>query len=120
MMMACLPLFALYTRALFRKSGLVYLQHLVVAIHFHTFVYLWVLFTQGWTGLADLPGWGLGGWVAFACNAWLCLYPFLMLRRLFASSWPKTVLKTGLLTIAYTLTLSFGFFLTAVIAFLLT
>lgn len=119
MMMLCLPLFALYTRVLFRKSGLVYLQHLVVSVHFHTFVYLWVLFTQGWTALAGLPGWGLDGWVAFAGNAWLFVYPVVMLRRIFTGSWPKTVFKAGLLALAYTLTLSFGFLLTAVIAFFL-
>lgn len=117
MMMFCLPLFALYTRVLFRKSGLVYLQHLVVSVHFHTFVYLWVLFTRGWTALAGLPGWGLDGWVAFAGNTWLCVYPVLMLRRLFAGSWPRTLLKAGLLAGAYTFTLAFGFLLTAMIAY---
>jgi hypothetical protein len=117
MMMFCLPLFALYTRALFRKSGLVYLQHLVISVHFHTFVYVWVLFIRGWTALAGLPGWGLDGWVAFAGNTWLVVYPFVMLRRLFAGSWFKTLFKGGLLALGYSFTLAFGFFLTAVVAF---
>lgn len=120
MLMFCLPFFALYTRVLFRKSGFVYLQHLVLSVHFHTFIYLWVLFSRGWEGVAGLPGWGLDGWVAFACGLWLCAYPFLMLRRLFANSWPKTVVKTLLLTVIYALTLSLGFFATAVGAFLMT
>ncbi|RXK53847.1 DUF3667 domain-containing protein [Oleiharenicola lentus] len=120
MLMFCLPFFALYTRVLFRKSGQVYLQHLVLSVHFHTFIYLWVLLSRGWEGLAGLPGWGLDSWVAFACNFWLGIYPFVMLRRLFANSWPKTVVKTFLLTVIYGLTLSLGFFATAVGAFLLT
>lgn len=120
MLMFCLPFFALYTRVLFRKSGQVYLQHLVLSVHFHTFIYLWVLFSRGWTGVAALPGWGLDPWVGLVCNLWLVLYPFLMLRRLFANSWPKTVAKTFLLTIIYGLTLSLGFFATAVGAFLMT
>ncbi len=120
MLMICLPLFALYTRVLFRQSGQVYLQHLVLSVHFHTFIYLWVLFSRGWEGVAGLPGWGLDGWVAFACNLWLGVYPFLMLRRLFTNSWPKTVVKTFLLAVIYALTLSLGFFATAVGAFLLT
>jgi len=120
MLMFCLPLFALYTRVLFRKSGQVYLQHLVVAVHFHTFIYLWVLFARGWTFVGALPGWGLDAWIGFACNAWLCLYPFLMLRRLFANSWPKTVLKTFLLAGIYSTTLGLGFLAMAAIIFLST
>ncbi len=119
-LMFCLPFFALYTRVLFRKSGQVYLQHLVLSVHFHTFIYLWVLFSRGWEGVAGLPGWGLEGWVAFACNLWLCLYPFGMLRRLFANSWPKTVVKTLLLAFIYALTVSLGIFATAAAAFLMT
>lgn len=120
MLMFCLPFFAFYTRVLFRKSGQVYLQHLVLSVHFHTFIYLWVLFSRGWTGVAGLPGWGLETWVSFLCNLWLLLYPILMLRRLFANSWPKTVAKALLLTFIYGLTLSLGFFATAVGAFLMT
>jgi hypothetical protein len=118
MLMFCLPLFALYTRGLFRKSRQVYLQHLVVAVHFHTFIYLWVLFSRGWTALAALPGWGLDAWVDFACTVWLWLYPLLMLRRLFANSWKKTFVKTVLLTGIYALTLGLGFVAMAALIFL--
>ena len=119
LLMFCLPLFALYTRVLFRKSGQVYLQHLVLAVHFHTFIFLWLLCTKGWVGLADLPGWGLGDWVAFVCTLWLYIYPCLMLRRLFTNSWPKTVLKTCLLAFGYMLTLGLGFMVMAIATFLL-
>jgi hypothetical protein len=118
MLMFCLPFFALYTRLLFRKSGQVYLQHLVVAVHFHTFIYLWILFARGWTFVGALPGWGLDGWIGFACNAWLGLYPLLMLRRLFANSWIKTLVKTCLLAGIYTTTLALGFVAMAAIIFL--
>lgn len=117
LLMACLPFFALYTRVLFRKSGQVYLQHLVLAVHFHTFIYLWLLCRNGWTDLAALPGWGLRAWVTLACDLWLGLYPLLMLRRVFANSWLKTLLKSLLLTLAYGLTLGLGFFVTAVLIF---
>jgi hypothetical protein len=46
-LLLCLPLFALYTRFLFRKSGRLYLQHLVMALHFHTFFYLWFMVRDG-------------------------------------------------------------------------
>lgn len=119
LLMFCLPLFALYTRFLFRKAGQVYLQHLVLAVHFHTFIYLWVLCRNGWAALAGLPDWGLEGWVTGLCDFWLYLYPVLMLRRLFANSWPKTLVKAFVLAFGYGLTLGFGFFLTAVALFLM-
>ena len=106
MLLFCLPLFALYTRVLFRKSGQVYLQHLVVALHFHTFIYLWLITRNGWVFVAGLPGWGLAPVLQFLCNLWLWIYPLVMLRHLFANSWPKTVLKTFLLLGVYFLTLT--------------
>jgi len=117
MLLFCLPLFALYTRVLFRKSGQVYLQHLVGAIHYHTFIYLWVMFRDGWAFLGQFAH--VGGLVAFAANLWLVLYPFFMLRRLYGNSWKLTILKTTLLSLAYLLTIAVGFFTTAVVLFLL-
>jgi len=119
MLLFCLPFFALYTRVLFRGSGLVYLQHLVLALHFHTFIYLFLLLRDGWGFLAGLAGSGLRGWVILACSLWLFLYPFLMLRRLFANSWPRTLFKTGLLGLAYGSTLLGAFAVTALILLLL-
>ncbi len=115
MLLFCLPFFALFTRVLFRKSGQVYLQHLVLALHFHTFIFLWVMTRDGWGFLAGFASLGVKGWVLFACNLWLVLYPPLMLRSLFANSWPKTLLKTALLAFAYLLTLGGAFMVTAII-----
>lgn len=105
LLMVCLPLFALLTRLFFRGRGQLYLQHLVLALHFHTFIYLWIMLRDGWAFVADLPGWGLGGWVTLAGNLWLTLYPLFMLRRLFGNSWPWTLAKTFALTVVYSLTL---------------
>ncbi len=119
MMLFCLPFFALYTRFLFRQSGQVYLQHLVIALHFHTFVFLWLMVSDGWVFLAGLPAHGLARAVRGACNLWLFLYPVLMLRRLFANSWKRTIFKTFVLVFLYDVTLGLGFVITALIVFLL-
>lgn len=111
LVLVCMPLFALYTRFLFRKSGQVYLQHLVLALHFHTFVLLWMLVRNGWSFLFHFVG--LAGWVDLAANLWLVAYPFLMLRHLFGNGWVRTILKTGLLALAYTVTLGLAFTATA-------
>jgi hypothetical protein len=117
MLLFCLPLFALYTRVLFRKAGLAYLQHLVVAIHFHTFIFIWLLFRDGWAGLAGLFSASLHGWIVFFAGVWLTIYPLLMLRRLFANSWKRTFFKTVALAMAYALTLGLAFGITAMIVF---
>jgi len=117
MLLVCLPFFALYTRVLFRKSGQVYLQHLILALHFHTFVYLWWLVARGWFELVDLRLPGFAGLLGFLTGAWMFLYPFGMLRRLFGQSWTKTIIKAFLLTGIYALTLGLGLFATAAIIF---
>jgi len=118
MLLVCLPLFALYTRLLFRHSGQVYLQHLVVALHFHTFIFLWRLVANGWVFLAHLVSPRLAMLLNFSATVWLGLYAFLMLRHLFNNSWPRTIGKTLILALAYGATLGIGLLATATIIFL--
>ena len=115
LVLICLPFFALYTRFLFRKSKQVYLQHLVLALHFHTFVYIWLMTRDGWVFLVSLVSESLGGFLSLACNLWLVIYPFLMLKHLFSNSWAKTTFKTFVLSFAYLMTLCFGFVTTAAV-----
>lgn len=101
-MLVCLPFFALFTRILFRKAAdMVYLKHLVLALHFHTFIYLWQLLAKGASWVVALPGWGLENLVALLAGLWLVAYPFLMFRRLFGNSWQRTIVKTVALALAY-------------------
>lgn len=105
-----LPLFALYTRFLFRGTGQLYLQHLIMALHFHTFIFLWLMFRDGWVSLFNLPGGKLGDRVKVLLDAWAVLYPLLMLRHLHRQSWPRTIGKTLVLALAYCCTLPALFF----------
>lgn len=110
LLLICLPLFALYSRFFHRRSGKGYLQHLVLAVHFHTFIYLWIMFRDGWSFALALPGGPVGRWVELACNAWLALYPVLMFRRLFGGGWIGTGLKTVAIALLYMMTLAVVFF----------
>jgi len=107
MLLVCLPLFAVFTRVLFRRSGQVYLQHLVLALHFHTFIYLFLMVRDGWVGLGGFAH--VGGLVSFAAGLWLALYPFLMFRRLFGTTWWGTIWRTAALAVAYGMLLSLAF-----------
>ncbi len=119
MLLFCLPVFALITRLLYRKSGQVYLQHLILALHFHTFIFLWAMFREGWSDLFRLLDFTtVRSWLLLAANAWMVLYPLLMLRRMFAQTWIRTAVKTLALSLAYVLTLAVAFFITGVILLL--
>lgn len=117
LLMLCLPFFAFYARVLFRKSGLVFLEQLVVALHFHTFIYLWLLFCDGWGWLAGFVSPLLGGLFALAGKVWLTVYPLLMVRRLFGESWSWAIFKTLVLALAYAITLGIGFAVTLILVF---
>jgi hypothetical protein len=121
MFLLCLPLFALLTRVLFRKSGQVYLQHLVLALHYHTFLYIFLMMRDGWAFIGEVTHLSLlSGSVHFIAKIWLVLYPVLMLRRLFGNSWPKTIVKTGLLAFSYCFVLALAFTVTAAVLFLMS
>ena len=109
LLLVALPLFALYTRLLFRGTEQVYIQHLVLALHYHTFVYLWLLLRDGWSGMASLASPTFGSVIEGLCNLWTFVYPVLMLRRLFGNSWGRTITKAAILTVVYSLTLTLIF-----------
>jgi Protein of unknown function (DUF3667) len=115
----CLPLFALFTRFLFRSQGQHYLQHLVVAVHFHTFIFLWKRVGDGWVELFKLFSHRLAAVATGAVALCFILYPLLMFRRLHGQPWPQTAFKSVLLFAVYNLTIVGSFLTTAGLLFLL-
>jgi hypothetical protein len=109
----CLPLFALFTRGLFRSEGQTYLQHLVVAVHFHTFIFLWKMVGDGWTELLGLFSHRLALAASGLVALWFILYPLLMFRRLYRKPWLPTLAKSLLLFVVYSASLVSCFVVTA-------
>src|SRR6478735_275885 len=75
MMLCCIPLFALVLKVLYIRRHIFYIDHLVYALHIHTFFYtgimLIVLATMGLNriGLPTLAGWGIAlFWILFAAQ----------------------------------------------------
>jgi len=116
-LLVCLPFFSLYTCILFRRTDQTYLHHLVVALHFHSFIYLWWLVAHGWVALTRLAFPVLAGGLNTAILLWLGLYPLLMLRTLYGESWLRTTVKGGVLLVAYVATLGSGLLLTSFVVF---
>ncbi len=118
MMLVCVPLFALYTRMLYRERALVYLHHLVISVHYHTSLFLWLLLSEALTYLVGCISPALAGPVDIGAGIWLLVYPIVMLRRLFGDSWLRTTLKSVALSAVYGATLIAGFAATLIVVVL--
>ncbi len=118
-LIVCLPLFALFTRFLFRSEGQTYLQHLVVAVHFHTFIFLWKMVGDGWGELFNLFSDRIASVAAGGVTVWFILYPLLMFRRLYGKPWLQTILESLLLFVVYIITIVGCFIATAGLLFFL-
>jgi hypothetical protein len=100
--LVCLPLFALMSMLVYRKSGYRFLQHLVLSMHLHTFFFLFTLAWGGWRGLAGLVSPLLSGWLYFLGCLYIVIYAYLTLRRVFAGVGRRgTLLRGGLLLGGY-------------------
>jgi hypothetical protein len=118
-LLICLPIFALLTRLLYRRSGLFYLQHLILSVHLHTFVFLWWMTAYGWVQLIRLGSDAIGGWVTFGTVLYLFYYFYATQRRVFGGSRRVIFVKGTLAGAAYALVLSLAMVATAVVAALL-
>src|SRR6266487_1739111 len=88
MMLCCIPLFAFVLKVLYIRRRVFYIDHLIYALHIHTFAYvaimLIVLITMGLNRVAPslLAGWIIGLlWFAFAVQI------FMSIRRVYRQGW---------------------------------
>ncbi|HWX17428.1 MAG TPA: DUF3667 domain-containing protein [Chthoniobacterales bacterium] len=92
MMLCCIPLFAFVLKILYIRRRVFYVDHLVYALHIHTFAYvaimLIVLLTIGMKRLApSTTGWIAILWFAFAVQI------LLSIRRVYRQGWLFTIFK---------------------------
>ena len=94
MMLCCIPLFALVLKLLYIRRRLFYIDHLIYALHIHTFFYasvmLIVLATIGLVRLAPgaVAGWLIALlWIAFVTQI------FLSIRHVYRQGWFITIFK---------------------------
>lgn len=83
------PLLALATRLLFLKRSFVYLEHIVISMHFQTFTLLWILLIGMLSGLVGKLHSGTGELVWTVSIWWIQIYVVIALRRVFELSWLK-------------------------------
>ena len=94
MMLCCIPLFALVLKVLYIRRRIFYIDHLIYALHIHTFFYvgvmLIVLATVGLNRVAPglIAGWIIALlWIAFVVQI------FLSIRRVYRQGWFISVFK---------------------------
>ena len=107
MMLCCIPLFALVLKVLYARKRIFYIDHLVYALHIHSFAYLAimliVLITIGLN--RSIPG-TLAGWIIAALWITFAVQVFLSIRRVYRQGWFFTVFKFFLGGLAYLIVLS--------------
>jgi hypothetical protein len=109
MMLCCIPLFAFVLKILYIRRGIFYIDHLIYALHIHTFAYVGVmligLIAMGLNRTVPGPvaGWIIGLlWFTFAVQI------FLSIRRVYRQGWFFTIFKFFLGGFVYLIVLCMG------------
>jgi uncharacterized protein DUF3667 len=94
MMLCCIPLFALVLKVLYIRRRLFYIDHLIYALHIHSFFYagimLIVLATIGL--LHSLPG-AIAGWLITLLWLAFVVQIFLSIRYVYRQGWFLSIFK---------------------------
>lgn len=98
-MLVLVPIYALLLKLFYVFKRRIYMEHLIVVLHSHAFLFLWLLLC---TLLSLLAGWlePHAPWTTTPLNwlerllvLWAPLYLLLMQKRVYRQGWPMTVLK---------------------------
>jgi len=120
LMFILLPIFALLLKIMFLFSKRLYMEHLTVALHSHSFIFITILLVELLDIVYDysetaLPS--LTGTIEFAIKAlliWIPIYLFIMQKRVYKQGYLFTFIKYAFIGSAYIFLIGF----TGVIAFI--
>ena len=112
-MFVLVPLFALILKVFYIFKRRLYMEHIIVALHSHAFIFLslLVLFAiDALKTLAPQTAWidvplallNAAAWI------WIFVYLWLMQKRVYGQGWFFTTVKYGCIGICYTVLLSFS------------
>lgn len=116
-MIVTLPAYALLLKLFFFSRHRYYTEHLVFAMHLHTFSFLVYTVFLLLPEYENLPGgedgfWGQTvGWIAIGLVAWVAVYSYLALRRYYRNGRVVTACKWFVLGGCYVVVLIPGFLL---------
>lgn len=119
-MFVTLPAYALLLKVFFYSSGRYYTEHLVFAMHLHTFSFLVYTLTLVMPDTSILPGF-FGEtleWVSTGLWLWVAAYSYLALRRYYRNGRFRTAIKWFVLGGCYAALLIPGLLLSVVVTLL--
>jgi len=109
LMFILLPLFAVLLKVMFIFSKRLYMEHLTVALHSHSFIFITVLLSEvielsGGSIVATHPALAnFAGQVAGVLYLWIPIYLFIMQKRVYKQGYFFTLVKFGIIGTIYSM-----------------
>ncbi len=108
-----LPVFAVLLKLVYLFKRRLYMEHLIVALHSHSFLCLSILLLAGLSALrntldAESAWHALLGTTKLLLLCWIPLYLLLAQKRIYRQGWFFTLFNYMLIGIAYSVLISFG------------
>ena len=113
-LLVLMPVFALMLKLLYWFKRRLYMEHLIVALHSHSFMALaltlMMFFSWLRSALVPVDGFWNGalGWAMALTGIWIPLYLLLMQKRVYGQGWPMTVVKYLALAVCYSVLLAWA------------
>jgi hypothetical protein len=101
MMLGCIPVFAFVLKTLYFFRRILYIDHLIYALHIHSFAYLVSLVITGTALGLNRVAPGLTSLVLFLLITTAVVQVFLSIRRVYRQGWIMTLFKFFLGALAY-------------------
>src|SRR6266508_745320 len=106
MMLCCIPLFAFVLKILYTRRHIFYIDHLVYALHIHTFAYTGVmLIVLATIGLNHIAPGTITGWIIALLWMAFVVQIVLSIRRVYRQGWFISIFKFFFGGIAYLIVL---------------
>jgi uncharacterized protein DUF3667 len=94
MMLCCIPLFALVLKVLYVRRHIFYIDHLIYALHIHSFAYTGImLIVLATIGLERLMPGTIAGWIIALLWIAFVVQIFLSIRRVYRQGWFFSIFK---------------------------
>jgi hypothetical protein len=93
MMLCCIPLFAFVLKILYVRQRRFYVEHLVYALHIHTFLYVSVIITALAVMGANRTVPALAGWITALMTIAILVQIFLSILRVYKQGWLLSLIK---------------------------
>lgn len=121
-----LPLFALLLKVFYAFKRRLFMEHLIVALHSHSFicfsliVVVFLFQLRNWVAPDDEgPAGAVLNLLLVFAWIWIPLYLLLMQKRVYRQGWFFTLFKYACIGICYTMLLTFGMLLTMLVSLVL-